>query len=38
MLRLLERSGMALEGIRRAQEIVEGRAEDIMYFARFRDS
>jgi ribosomal-protein-alanine N-acetyltransferase len=36
MLRLLERSGMELEGRRRDQEIIEGRAEDILYFARFR--
>lgn len=35
MLRLMERSGMALEGIRRRQEIVEGREEDILLYAKF---
>lgn len=35
MLRLIERSGMTFEGARRAQEIVEGRPEDILLFARF---
>lgn len=35
MLRLMERSGMQLEGARRAQEIVEGEAVDVLYYARF---
>ena len=36
MRRLMERSGMQLEAVRREQEIVEGRAEDLLYYARFR--
>ena len=36
MLRLAERSGMHLEGVRRAQEIVEGEPVDMHLFARFR--
>lgn len=35
MVRIMERSGMHLEATRRAQEIVEGQAQDILYFARF---
>lgn len=37
MIRLMERSGMQHEATRHAQEIVEGRAEDILYYARFRN-
>jgi [ribosomal protein S5]-alanine N-acetyltransferase len=37
MLRLMEKSGMHHEGSRRQQEIVEGVAYDILYFARFGD-
>jgi RimJ/RimL family protein N-acetyltransferase len=36
MLRLIERSNMALEGVRIAQEIVDDRPRDIRLFARFR--
>lgn len=35
MRRLAERSGMALEGRRLRQEIVEGVAVDVLYFGRF---
>jgi [ribosomal protein S5]-alanine N-acetyltransferase len=35
MIKLLERSGMALEAVRKAQEIVEGQPTDILYYARF---
>lgn len=38
MLALVAAAGMHLEGARRAQEIVEGRPEDVLYFARFRDA
>lgn len=38
MVRLMERSGMHLEASRRQQELVEGRAEDILYYARFRNA
>lgn len=37
MIRLAERSGMLLEGVRREQELVDGQAIDIFHFARFRD-
>ena len=36
MLGIMHRSGMTLEAIRRAQEIVDGRPVDMHYFARFR--
>lgn len=35
MLRLMNKSGMHLEGCRRQQELVDGMAHDICYFARF---
>jgi RimJ/RimL family protein N-acetyltransferase len=35
MVRLMERSGMVLEGTRRAQEIVEGVPHDILLYAKF---
>jgi RimJ/RimL family protein N-acetyltransferase len=35
MARIMERSGMRLEAVRKAQEIVEGAEQDILYFARF---
>jgi [ribosomal protein S5]-alanine N-acetyltransferase len=38
MLTIMERSGMHLEAVRRRQEIVDGVEEDVLYFARFRDS
>lgn len=38
MVRLMERSGMTLEGRRERQEIVEGREVDILYYARFHDA
>lgn len=37
MLRLMERSGMTLEAVRKAQEIIKGHPEDVMYFAKFHD-
>ena len=37
MVRLMERSGMSLEGVRRAQEIVDGEADDIVLYARFAE-
>lgn len=36
MVRLMERSGMHLEGTRRAQEIFEGQPENVLLYARFR--
>lgn len=36
MIKLFERSGMHWEATRRAQEIVDGQVEDIVYYARFR--
>lgn len=35
MIRLMEHSGMQLEGARRAQEIVDGEPVDVLYYARF---
>lgn len=37
MQRIAERSGMHLEGVRRRQEIIDGREADILLYARFRD-
>ena len=37
MMRLAEQSGMTLEGVRKNQELVDGKLEDILYFARFRE-
>jgi [ribosomal protein S5]-alanine N-acetyltransferase len=37
MLRLMEKSGMAFEGARRRQEIVDGAAQDLLYFAKFAE-
>jgi [ribosomal protein S5]-alanine N-acetyltransferase len=38
MLRLMERSGMVFEGARRKQELIDGKPEDILYFARWKDA
>lgn len=35
MIKLMERSGMTLEAVRKAQEIVEGQPVDILYYAKF---
>ncbi len=35
MIKLMERSGMSLEAVRKAQEIVEERSEDMLYYAKF---
>jgi RimJ/RimL family protein N-acetyltransferase len=35
MIKLMERSGMTLEAVRKAQEMVEGRPEDILHYAKF---
>lgn len=35
MQRIIERSGMTLEARRIGQEIIDGKAEDILYYARF---
>ena len=35
MLRLMQRSGMVEEAVRREQELVDGVAQDIIYYARF---
>lgn len=35
MVKIMERSGMTLEGRRREQELVEGEPQDIVYFAKF---
>lgn len=38
MIRLAERSGMALEGRRLRQEIIQGEEVDILYFGKFKQS
>jgi RimJ/RimL family protein N-acetyltransferase len=35
---IMERSGMKLEAVRPRQEIIDGVEEDVLYFARYRDS
>ncbi|MGQ3039885.1 MAG: GNAT family N-acetyltransferase [Brevundimonas sp.] len=35
MVKLMERSGMTLEGVRKAQELVDGVPEDVVLYARF---
>ncbi len=35
MVTIMERSGMQLEATRKAQEIIDGRPDDIVYYARF---
>jgi [ribosomal protein S5]-alanine N-acetyltransferase len=37
MIRLMERSGMALEAVRKTQEIVEGELCDVLYYAKFNE-
>jgi RimJ/RimL family protein N-acetyltransferase len=37
MVRIAERAGMLLEGRRARQEVVDGKAIDILYYARFAD-
>ncbi len=37
MIKLIERSGMSLEAVKRAQEIVDDQPVDILYFAKYRD-
>ena len=38
MVSVMAKSGMHLEATRRAQEIVEGQPQDIVYYARFRSA
>lgn len=35
MVRIMESAGMQPDGVRKAQELVNGKPEDILYFARF---
>lgn len=35
MIKIMEHSGMRLEAVRKAQEIVEGRPMDILYYAKY---
>jgi len=37
MIRIMERYGMHREAVRAAQELIEGREVDVLYYARFRD-
>jgi RimJ/RimL family protein N-acetyltransferase len=36
MVRIMEKSGMAADGVRSAHELVDGVAQDILHFAKFR--
>ena len=36
MVRIMERSGMVLEAVRKEQELVAGVPQDALYYARFR--
>jgi [ribosomal protein S5]-alanine N-acetyltransferase len=38
MIRVMERSGMQLEAVRAQQELVDQVAQDVLYYARFRDA
>lgn len=38
MTRIMERSGMRLEAVRSQQEMVDGEAQDVLYFAKFREN
>ena len=38
MLKIMERSGMELEAVKKKQEIIDGVPMDIHYYAKFRDS
>lgn len=38
MVRIMERSGMTLEAVRPAQELLDGVPQDLVYFGRFRDA
>lgn len=37
MVKIMERSGMVLEAIRQKQELIEGEAIDILYYAKFSE-
>lgn len=37
MVRIMEQFGMQLEAVRRAQEMIEGQATDLLYYAKFKD-
>jgi ribosomal-protein-alanine N-acetyltransferase len=38
MIKLMERSGMRLEAVRKAQECIDGVPEDVLHYAKFRDA
>jgi len=38
MTRIMKSSGMRLEAVRRGQEVLDGVPQDLLYFAKFRDS
>jgi len=38
MIRIMEKSGMVLEAVRRNQELLDGEPHDILHYARFRDA
>lgn len=38
MVKIMQKTGMTLEAIRPAQELLEGRAQDLLYFGKFHDN
>jgi RimJ/RimL family protein N-acetyltransferase len=38
MVRIMEKSGMTLEAVRGAQELLEGKPQDLLYYAKFHAS
>lgn len=38
MVKIMEKSGMALEAVRPGQELLEERPQDLMYFGKFREA
>ena len=38
MLRIMEKSGMELEAVHSAQELIDGQPVDLLYYARFAES
>ena len=37
MVKIMERSGMLLEAVRQQQELINGQAVDLLYYARFAE-
>ena len=37
MIRVIQKSGMKLEAVRSKQELLDGKPQDILYFAKFNE-